>query len=165
MDVLELKQFLIKAKSSCYASQTEGVADGRERIFNDGCKVSVYQENNYAYKDAYYGYNPYIGEEVLFCDDAFIWSMNYYGLVTQETILPKQVYDFLKIALRNVTVDMPYRGPEYIKDGDFEYKLEHNGIFEQYHGIERIFYKGQEVFIGYYHGGMIKPKVKPAVAE
>ncbi|MAG48071.1 hypothetical protein CL617_05695 [archaeon] len=54
--------------------------------------------------------------------------------------------------------DEPFRGPNNFKEDNFEYKDENKGSIENFKGVERIFYKGKEVYRLYYHGGVIKNK-------
>ena len=58
---MKLNEFLIKAKLRGYASSGEG---GETRLDNGG-KVLSYKEGDYEYKDTYFGFNPFIGEEIV----------------------------------------------------------------------------------------------------
>jgi hypothetical protein len=79
---VELEQFLVKAKVSAYASGGEG----EEGILSDGCKELAFQEGEYKYRDRYFGWNPFIGEEVVWHGDQVTWAMNYYGAVFNEVV-------------------------------------------------------------------------------
>jgi hypothetical protein len=63
---LKLEQFLVKAKISGYASGGEG----GEGILADGGKELTFQEDDVQYRDRYFGWNPFCGEEV-------VWQAGY----------------------------------------------------------------------------------------
>lgn len=58
MNTKQLSKFLVKAKINTYASSGEG----GERIFPDGSKE--FEEKEFKYRDRYFGFNPFIGEEI-----------------------------------------------------------------------------------------------------
>jgi hypothetical protein len=148
---MELDEFLVKAKINGYASSGEG----GERILEDRSKELIFEENNFKYRDRYFGFNPFIGEEIVWKEGEIIWGMHYYGRVLSEEIPAKEIYEFLKEALRQVRKDKPFRGPESFKKEHFEYVNEVNGSVEEFCGIEKIFYNGKEVYRLVYHGGSI----------
>ena len=149
-----LKQFLIEAKLSGYANKGEA----KEVILADDCKELTFEEGQLKYRDRYFGWNPFIGEEIVWKDHKIIWAMNYYGVVSSEVIPVNQVYDFLRKAMRQITDDKPFRGPGSFKESDFEYVDENTGTIEQFTGFERIIYQGQEIYRLDYHGGKVKAK-------
>jgi hypothetical protein len=151
---MRLNEFLVKAKVRTYASEGEA----NERVLEDGAKELSYEERAFKYQDRYYGFNPFAGEEIVWKNREFIWAMNYYGKVTSDKVTAKQVYGFLKAAMRKITEERPFRGPKNFNDGDFEYVDESNGTIDCFTGIERIFYQGEEVYRLDYHGGSIKKK-------
>ena len=151
---MKLEQFLVKAKTNTYASEGEG----SEEILADGSKELTFQENGFKYRDRYFGFNPFIGEEVVWYEDRVIWAMNYYGTVFDKVVPADQAYRFLGKAMRQVKEDRPFRGPHSLKEQDFEYVDEGKGTVESFVGVERILYKGQEIYRLDYHGGSIKTK-------
>jgi hypothetical protein len=149
---MKLEQFLVKAKINAYASQGEG----GEEILADGSKELTFQEGGFRYRDRYFGFNPFIGEEVVWYEGGVIWAMNYYGTVFDEVVPADQVYRFLGKAMRQVKEDRPFRGPRSFQEQDFEYIDESKGTVESFVGVERILYKGQEIYRLDYHGGSIR---------
>ena len=149
-----LEQFLVKAKVSAYASGGEG----GEGILTDGCKELAFQEGKFKYRDRYFGWNPFIGEEVVWEGDQVTWAMNYYGAVFNEVVPAGQVYAFLQRAMNQVKEDRPFRGPPSLKEDDYEYLDESQGTVERFTGVEKIFYRGHEIYRLNYHGGMVKAK-------
>jgi hypothetical protein len=149
---MKLEQFLVKAKVSAYAS------GGEAGILADGCKELTFQEGPFKYRDRYFGWNPFVGEEVVWEDDQIAWAMNYYGLVFDEVVPAGQVYAFLQEAMNQVKEDRPFRGPQRFAKGDFEYTDESQDDVERFSGIERITYQGREIYRLDYHGGRVKDK-------
>jgi len=149
---MELKKFIVQAKVHTYASDGEG----GEKNLPDGCKELEYNKENFKYRDRYYGFDPFVGEEVVWQDGKFVWGMNYYGEILSDSISSKEMYGFLQKAMRLVSEDRPFRGPESFKDGDFEYFDENNGDIESFYGTEKIAHKGQEIYRLRYHGGTIQ---------
>jgi len=149
-----LSNFLVKAKIATYAS----IGETDERVLEDGAKELVFEDGNLKYRDRYYGFNPFIGEEVVFENGKIVWSMNYYGKITSNIISAKQIYEFLKMAMRQVKEDRPFRGPNNLKSGDFEYIDKSTGDINDFSGTEKILFKGQEIYRLVYHGGNVKNK-------
>jgi hypothetical protein len=149
---LKLEQFIVKAKINAYA----GGGAGGESILADGCKELSFQEGDLRYRDRYFGWNPFVGEEVVWQGDQVIWAMNYYGTVFDEVVPAAQVYQFLQQAMNQVAEDRPFRGPRYLKEGDFEYRDESQGSVERFTGVERIYYRGRDVYRLNYHGGTVR---------
>jgi hypothetical protein len=147
-----LEQFLVKAKISAYVSGGED----NEKFLADGSKELTFEEGQFKYRDRYFGWNPFIGEEIVWQSDKIIWAMNYYGVVSREVIATSQVYNFLRKAKRQAKENRPFRGPSSFNEGDFDYFNESNGTVEQFTGFERILYQGQEIYRLDYHGGKVK---------
>lgn len=147
----DLAKFLVKAKINTYASKGEG----GETILKNGGKELVYKENKFLYRDIYFGFNPFIGEETIWKDRKIIWGMNYYGRILKEIVPAKKVYNFLKEALRNINLKKPFRGPDNFKKAEFEYKNKAYGTIKGFKGTETILYKGKKVYVLEYHGGLL----------
>ncbi|MBU4331496.1 hypothetical protein KKD20_00015 [Patescibacteria group bacterium] len=96
MDIKQLSKFLVKAKISTYASSGEG----GEKLLPDGSKEFEFREEELKYRDRYFGFNPFVGQEVIFQNGKIVWGMNYYGKVVSKIIPPKQAYRFLQEALK-----------------------------------------------------------------
>lgn len=151
---MNLEEFLVKAKVNAYASGGEG----GETFLADGCKELTYQEGEFKYRDRYFGWNPFAGEEAVWQANQIAWVMNYYGLVFDEVVPAGQVYVFLQRAMNQVKEDRPFRGPNSFAENDYEYLDESQGNLEQFSGVEKIFYQGREIYRLNYHGGRIKAK-------
>ena len=148
---MKLNEFLVKAKKSGYATKEA------EKLEN-GSKVLFYQEREYEYKDTYFGFNPFIGEEIVFFQGTFIWGMNFYGKVISDKVSAKDVYKFLKKAMLQIKEDRPFRGPSEFKEDDWKYTDESKGDIDNFSGKEKIYYRNELVYELEYHGGLIKEK-------
>ena len=154
MDIKQLSKFLVKAKINTYVSSGEG----GERILTDGSKQFEFKEKEFKYRDRYFGFNPFIGEEIVWQNEEVVWGMNYYGEIVSEIIPAKNIYQFLQEALKKIPDDKPFRGPDSFKKGDFKYINKIEGIVEKFKGEEIIFYKEQIVYKLNYHGGFVAIK-------
>lgn len=149
---MELSKFLVKAKIATYAADGEA----NERTLQDGAKELTLEDSMFKYRDRYYGFNPFIGEEVVFENRKIVWSMNYYGKIISDVVSAKEVYGFLKSAMRQVKEDRPFRGPTNFKSSDFEYTDESRGDINDFSGTEKIFFKRREIYRLTYQGGIVK---------
>jgi hypothetical protein len=147
---MKLSQFLVKAKIHTYASGME------ERELKNGSKELSYGEDEFAYRDRYFGFNPFAGQEVVWYKEKVVWVMNYRGRVLSERIPPKKVYQFLRKALRQVKENKPFRGPDHFAENDWTYVNQVEGSVKNFKGIEKIFFRGKPVYELGYHGGVIK---------
>jgi len=154
MDTKQLTKFLLKAKINTYASSGEG----GEKVLADNSKVFEYKEEKFEYQDKYFGFNPFIGEEIVFSEGQMIWGMNYYGEVTSDIIPIEQIYQFLQESLRKITEEKPFRGPDNFQKGDFQYINKAIGDIKRFSGTETIFYKEQKLYQLDYHGGVVATK-------
>ena len=148
---MKLENFLVKAKQVTYAN----VGEGEENTLVDGSKELLYEEGYFKYRDRYFGSKTFAGEEVIWYNNEARWSMNYYGGLTSNMKLTKKVYEFLKKAMKLVTIDKPYRGPDEFIEGNFKYVNDVKGNVDSFKGEEKIFFKEQEVYQLNYHGGLI----------
>ncbi len=148
---IEFRKFLVQAKVAGYATAGEG----GERDADDGGKELCFSGGGLAYRDRYFGFNPFAGEEVVWHCGNPVWVMNYYGSVASADPDPAEVFDFLKRAMQRVTLDRPYRGPERLTAGDLEYFDEGSGDIGRFKGAEVIRYRGRQIYSLQYHGGAI----------
>ena len=149
---MELDEFLIKAKTGTYASNSEA----NEQKLADGCLELTYSEGEFSYRDRYFGFDPFVGQEIVFQDGKAIWSMNYYGRTVDKKYPAAQIYAFLQKAMRQVTLERPFRGPSTFEEGAYMYNDESTGTVESFSGVERILFNRHKVYRLKYHGGMIK---------
>jgi hypothetical protein len=142
--------FLVRAKKNTYAAGDAGMVASSRPASHD----LAYQEGDLAYLDTYLGGFAFIGEEAVWCGGQPLWGMNYYGTMTVAEI-PEGFSDFLKLALRSIPTDAPYRGPAYFSEGAFTYTCRWDGSLGRFKGQEAIALAGQEIYILNFHGGRI----------
>jgi hypothetical protein len=85
--------------------------------------------------------------------------MGYAGGLTSTAARPaemRQVYDFLRAALRQVAAERPYRGPSTFRQGEYSYRDESQGEVECFWGVETISHQGQHVYQLRYSGGLLR---------
>ncbi|MDR1300403.1 MAG: DUF5680 domain-containing protein [Candidatus Nomurabacteria bacterium] len=144
-----LKQFLYKANTRGYGST--GVDE--EKLPN-GEHVIHFSDDDYEFKDVYYGGEPYAGQEVIFAQGGrAIWAMQYRGFVVDgEELGP--IYEFLGKVLTGTEVGLP-RGVDGFADGDFSYEFKMNGDLDEFSANEKILRGGKVVYAADFLGGLV----------
>jgi len=151
---MNINGFLARAKKNTYASSSEG----SEKILDDGSKELIYEEDGWKYRDRYFGLDPFIGQEVVWKEDKLVWAMNYYGRTLSNCVPTREVYQFLRKALKMIKKSSPFRGPRKFREGDFLYTTTVNQEAENFIGLELIFYKHSTVYELRYHDGLVRNK-------
>ena len=156
-DLQKLAEFLVRAKIQTYAGDGKEVEPQRP-----GFNELEYSEDDFEYRDSYAGFYCAPGQEVVRFNGKPIWAMAYNGGMIKkyqdDEAFSSMTFAFLKEALKRVDKSRPFRGPESLKDGDFEYIDETEGDIALFNGCEKIFYKDEEVFRQHYMGGLILGK-------
>lgn len=154
----KLAEFLVKAKINTYASTDRMKIEPERPDFDE----LEYKEENLSYRDSYCGFFQAPGMEVVRLKNRPIWTMAYSGGMLKEfqkdSDFAKQVFNFLKQALKKITIEMPFRGPKNLKTGSWYYTNEVFGDIKRFRGHEKIFFKGKEVFSQDYIGGIVIDK-------
>lgn len=142
----KIRLFLIRAKNSCYVTENNMIVPSRPNSHD-----YQYSEQDLLYRDTFLGSEQFGGEEAVWFNNTPIWMMNYYGHTLDEHFRS----DFLKEALSLVSIEKPFRGPEYYQKGDYTYFCNVYGEFEHFHGEEEIFCKNHKVYKCMFHGGAL----------
>lgn len=148
----ELRKFLIEAKKNTYARSGEI----NEKKLEDGGQEFIFEKGKWKYRDRYFGYDPFIGQEVVWENGKAVWVMNYCGKILSDIISAKEIFGFLKKVLLNPEELIPLRGPEKFEEGDLKYFNIGGGFLDHFQHVESIHYKGQRVYELVCHGGLIK---------
>jgi len=148
---MELNEFLVKAKINTYASSGEG----GEKILEDGGKELNYETGEWKYRDRYFGFNPFIGEEVVWKNGKAAWGMNYYGGIVSDKVVARQLYQFLQKAMKLVKMERPFRGPQQFQEDDWSYCDESIGAVDKFNGTETIYFQKEKVYELKYQGGVV----------
>lgn len=146
-DLDNLIEFRLEAARNTYAGFSNEVES--TRLDSHDFRFS---KGEYTYHDSYVGGEQFAGEEAVWKNGKALWAMNYCGRVLDQ----KFSGNFLKAALRAADKKMPFRGPEFFKDGEYVYKTTVNGSFEWFQGFEEIFCGDEKVYECYYHGGVMR---------
>ena len=148
--------FLVRAKLNTYAAQ--GDESSVEPVLI-GSKQLEYKEGSLLYRDIYFGFIAFVGQEVVYNNMSPIWSMVYTGKIYKKyesVVKINEIYRFLRIMLQEIPRKAPYRGPSECNSGDFRYINEVTGDIPDFYGIEKIYFKGKLVYNLDYSGGRIE---------
>ena len=149
-----LRAFLVRATLHTYAAGTGA------RTLPDATKELEYLEEGWRYHDRYAGFDPFAGQEIVWHAGRPCWTMLYYGGTCADAlpgsgISTQDLYTFLQAALRQVTPEHPYRGPDAFREGDYAYHTVLGGDIDTFTGIETILYRDREVYRLDYRGGTL----------
>lgn len=146
--IMELIDFLVEAKKNTYAGNIGGW------LLGDGGKRLKFCNDEFEYRDLFYGYNPFFGQETVKTNGKVIWLMNYGGGITDNSADQEQTYRFLKTCLLDVPREEPYRGPSKIIEGDMTYENRVEGNIERFQGTEIIKIDDKIIYNLNYGGGI-----------
>lgn len=110
-----------------------------------------YQEGTLSYRDSKLGVTPFAGQQVVYEEAAPCWAMNTLGRVTGEGFDAA----FLGRALRQATIELPYRGPRRYDEDGMSYWMNVEGDAQWFYGYEQVLVDGQAVYECAFHGGTI----------
>ncbi len=147
----QLKEFLVEAKNNTYASESPVVFS---EPYLESSKQFQYSSGRYLYRDIFFGSDKFSGIEVVYEDKIPIWTMVYSGGLDYP-IDSREVYCFLKKALRNISNEFPARGPRIFREGHLTYENNYEGSIERFHGEEYILFNNSEVYRLSYYGGIV----------
>ena len=86
--------------------------------------------------------------------------MSYYGhAVPSENASLKEIYTFLREALKRVSEEKPFRGPKKYERHPFKYVNKIEDDVSRFNGTEKIFFKDKEIYRLLYHGGCIRVRI------
>ena len=153
LDLNKLQQFIQKASSQTYAAGGEEISNPQREGFIE----LVFNEGDFSYRDSYTGYFRSWGTELVRIKGEPVWTASYGGGIMEEKEdLSHQTFNFLKKAFLKRDQNS-FRGPENLKEGDWEYKYTQEGDVSLFNGYEEIHFKGELVFFHRVIGGLIKP--------
>jgi len=144
------RDFLVTAKVQTYAA-----VNPAKTVLDDGAIELNFRQGNLLYQDRYYGAILFHGQEVVFLDNKPIWSMVYSGYTPDAQPPSAEAIDLLKLALRNVPTDQPYRGPNRLELGNLVYECRPTGTLGCFEGEETIKTGGELLIRLVFAGGWI----------
>jgi hypothetical protein len=150
-----LAGFLLRAKRATYAAQGD---DATVTPLLPGSRQLEYREGDLLYRDIYVGLAAFAGLETVYRASVVHWSMAYAGgvLASASDTQTRQVYAFLREALKRGTAEAPFRGPTRHETFGYEYVNEWRGGVEQFSGAELIRRDGAVVYQLTYAGGRVR---------
>lgn len=151
MKPLRLQDFLVEAKKRTYASAGES----GEKKLADGTRELSYENGDWKYRDRYFGFRAFVGEEIVWEKKKPVWGMNYYGRILSDSVDAEALYRFLKKALILIAPERTFRGPESFCKQEWEYMDRSKGTVEAFSGVEEIYFQGKKVYELLYHGGTV----------
>ncbi|MCX4029834.1 hypothetical protein H0A36_15875 [Endozoicomonas sp. SM1973] len=151
MDHDGLVAFLQSAKSTGY----QWIGGNEGQPCRDQSRQFLYTEGDYHYRDHYFGYRQFGGEEVVWLNQQPIWQMLYFGHIIQSQPC-EPVFTFLQEALQQPDANLPLRGPEQLNQAQWQYHLIVEGKLQQFQGVEEVSLDGQLVYQLRLIGGYLK---------
>ncbi len=158
IDLQSLENFIDVAVKECYLSdflsKKEPVPE-RENFFE-----LVHSEGDWHYRDSFTGFYISIGQEIVRYKGRAVWGTSYSGGMREEYIGNLEFFGELETFLRK-SLSIPDsesyqpRGPERFEEGDWRYECKWEGDIKEFHGLETIYYKDEEVFYHRFMGGLI----------
>ncbi|HZO75066.1 MAG TPA: DUF5680 domain-containing protein [Ktedonobacteraceae bacterium] len=148
--------FLLEAKKHTYASQGD---EATVQPLIPGSKQLEWYEGGWLYRDIYFGMTYFVGQETVSFQQRPFWSMSYAGGIIAAITSPEEIraiYNFLRGAMRQVTLEHPYRGPAKWQQGAYCYTDEHKGSLHAFWGHEIITFQAQPVYVLRYSGGLLR---------
>nr|WP_220186056.1 DUF5680 domain-containing protein [Paenactinomyces guangxiensis] len=146
----------MEAKIHTYASQGDGAS---VQPLLPGSKQLEYSKSKFLYRDVYYGFVYFAGQETVYFEGSPLWSMSYAGGVSRSlssTQAVRDIYSFLRTALRKVSPERPYRGPKQLINEKYAYYDENIGDLGDFWGFEYIKQNESKVYELRYQGGFIR---------
>ena len=150
MDDNKLTKFLTSAKLNGYSS---GNAYSKGKIA--GTMEFLFKDGKLKYEDIYSGTVSFIGQETVFDNNIPQWGMVYYGAILDDSYDSKEVYDFLRSALRTMPESLPLRGNDVFSKNKFTYKNASEGDIGHFMGYEEIEEADNVIYEMHYSGGYI----------
>ena len=144
----DLAAFLIKARRHGYAGE------GRRRK-DQNFRCYTHSIGPWSYSDRYTGNVRDGGMECVLFEGAPIWTMIYYGGMTDWTEERSPIYAHLRQALQRPPPHMPCRGPAIFQSGDLIYTCQVEGDLGDFTGAESIFKVGRPCYRRVFAGGRV----------
>ncbi|MFI2752217.1 DUF5680 domain-containing protein [Cellulomonas sp. P22] len=153
MQVSELEQVVVRAKTATYAGSGAAAAGSRP-----GTVDLTYAEGDYGYLDSYVGGSDFLGQEVVTFEGRPVWSMGYYGyLLRPDLIDAGRAGQVIKASLTELYGEGRFLGGFRSTQGEDVYTDTSTGDVTHFEGKEWIERAGVRVYELVYHGGLVRP--------
>ena len=157
LDTVAFTSFLVEAKRN--ATPIPLPADPGAGGLMPGAMQLHYSRGLYTYRNTYYGFERFSGQETVHYNGQPIWGMGYSGGLVNHymwDLQPQWIYAVLRAALGLVSEELPFRGPLSYEYYGFEYTNHPLGHLAEFIGEETIKYRGGLVYHLWYVGGFIR---------
>lgn len=152
MDPLE--GFIIDAKAITYM----GGKSAEAVSCREGATDIAYRRGSFRYLDSHFGGTDFLGQEVVWQDDAPVWAMNYYGRILDPVHFDgERAGSVIKQALSALYQEQRFLGGFSYQHPLGEYVDQSVGDYRSFQGVERILVANRTVYQLDYQGGLIKP--------
>ena len=153
MQVSELEQFIVRAKTATYAGSSAVEVGSRP-----GTVELAYAEGAYGYRDSYAGGSDFLGREVVTFEERPVWALGYYGyLLRPELIDAGRAGAVVKASLTALYTEGRFLGGFRSTQGEDVYVDTSTGEVTRFEGREWIERAGVRVYELVYHGGLVRP--------
>ncbi|MCJ8325125.1 MAG: hypothetical protein HRU29_16130 [Rhizobiales bacterium] len=147
-----LEAFIVAAKAACYVG--EGNHVGPCRL---GAHDLRFDDGDWRYLDSYFGGTNFIGQEVVWHNNAPVWAMNYYGYILRPDLInAEKAGNVIKLSLGLLYEQNRFLGGFEHFVGEYLYHDNNEGQVTSFRGVETISRQGIEAYKLEYHGGVIK---------
>lgn len=148
----KLEKFIVEAKIQTYAGGGKRVAPCRVDAYD-----LSYDDEDWSYRDSYFGGTDFIGQEAVWKSGKAIWAMNYYGYILRADLMDSERSgQIIKSALSALYTEGRFLGGFEYRHGEFLYCDAVSGDHKHFHGLETISLGDVVVYELRYHGGLIK---------
>lgn len=151
----EFRNFLAAAKAATYAGSDDDTTLPNPLL--DRSMQLEFTLGSWLYRDIYYGVSRFSGLEAVYHEGNPVWSMAYSGGMhdPRDLTLARELYRFLRLALRNLSHDFPVRGPSSIREASFCYQMRFTGDLGTFSGEESVLVGSDEMYSLNFSGGLI----------
>mgnify|MGYP003970096663 CR=1 FL=1 len=140
----------------------ETIDERLEQELEDGSKlIGPYQEDierkSFQFFDNYkvFEEEEFEGRETILVNGCEKWFREYHGGFIDKNFVKKaqEVFEVLKEGMKCFPMQQPHkRGATKLMIKDYLYEDSCEGGFEKYHGVEKIFYQGKQIYELVYFG-------------
>lgn len=147
-----LNEFILAAKAASYVGSGRPAEPCRQKSHD-----LVFEQDEFQYRDSYFGGSDFIGEEVVYAHDEPVWGMNYYGTILRpDKITAAEAGSMIKASLSQMYAAGRFLGGWENQLEDLIYHDTSEGDLAHFTGYEWIEKEGEKVYELFYHGGLIR---------
>jgi hypothetical protein len=152
MNSAELNAVIVRAKAAAYVG-----GGGRVAASRTGSHDLAWSEGRWRYLDSYFGGTDFLGQEVVWQDEAPVWAMNYYGYILRPDLIDAEgAGATIKAALAALYAEGRFLGGFSWSGPHGDYCDRSEGSVAQFRGRETITVGGVQAYALDYFGGLVK---------